>query len=61
MSPEILLPILRHVLQLVAGYLMAQGFLPEGGTELLIGAGLSVFSFVWWLVGALKKKSGATR
>lgn len=59
MSAEILLPILRHLLQVLAGYLMAQGLLPEGGTELLIGAVLSLFSFVWWLVGALAKQKAA--
>lgn len=48
MSSELFLPIVRHLLQAVAGALAARGYIDDSISEAIIGLGVSVFTLVWW-------------
>lgn len=43
---------LRHVAQTVAGMLAAKGYISADGTELVVGAVVSVATLGWYLVSA---------
>lgn len=43
-------PILRHLLQLGAGALVARGMMDDGTATELVGALVSVISIVWMLI-----------
>jgi hypothetical protein len=49
MNPAVLGAV-RHILQLVAGSLVAKGVIDAAGVELVIGAGTSVITFGWYLI-----------
>ncbi len=44
----VVLPALRHGLQVVAGYLVAQGQLDVANAETLTGGVLAIATVAWW-------------
>lgn len=42
--------VVRTAIQFAAGYMVSKGMLDSAGSELFIGAGMSVVAFVWWMV-----------
>ena len=54
MDQALFLGLLRHVLQLLGGFLMARGYVDAGGMELVSGAVLSVGAAGWYLAGRRK-------
>lgn len=51
--------IVRIVMQVLAGFLVGQGFITESMTETVIGAGVSVAALVWWIFWE-RHREGAT-
>lgn len=51
-----ILPVLRHVLQLVAGYFIASGHLDPESAEMWIGAGMSIGALVWYYLDSYRKR-----
>lgn len=49
-----LMPVIRHLLQLLAGWMLAQGYLTDGMTESFVGLGLAAFSLAWWYFSGKK-------
>lgn len=44
------IPLLRHALAALAGGLVARGYFDATAADLLVGAGLGVANFAWYLV-----------
>jgi hypothetical protein len=49
MTLSLVIPILRQILQVIGGALIAKGVLDAGSSEALIGAALNLTTFGWWL------------
>jgi hypothetical protein len=49
-SYEIAIPVLRHVLQAVGGFLVASGWIDESMADTFIGLGINAGAFAWWAV-----------
>ncbi len=49
MDIALLIPIIRQILQVVGGFLIARGWLNEGAADALIGVIVNGIVFVWWL------------
>jgi hypothetical protein len=49
MDIALFIPILRQILQVFGGYLIAHGVLDDGASDALIGLGVNGATFAWWL------------
>ncbi|MEX0971508.1 MAG: hypothetical protein WD046_13805 [Paracoccaceae bacterium] len=52
---DLILPILRHALQLLAGYLVGAGLMSADLSVEVIGAGLSLATLIWWFAEQRKR------
>lgn len=50
MEINLLLPLIRQILQAVGSYLIARGYLDTGAADALTGLVVNGVVFVWWLV-----------
>jgi hypothetical protein len=48
MNITIAAPIIRQLLQVVGGFLIAHGYLDEGMSDTFIGLGLNAATLIWW-------------
>lgn len=48
MTIDVLIPVFRQVLQIIGGWLIAQGYLDEGILDAFIGVALNGIAFAWW-------------
>jgi hypothetical protein len=55
----LVLPLIRHALAASAGALVARGYLDAAGSEMLIGAGLGVANFAWYMIERVLAKKAA--
>lgn len=46
---------LRTAMQLVAGYLVANGVIVEDMTTMVVGGGVSLGAFLWWILWESKR------
>ena len=46
----LIIPIIRQILQVVGGVLIARGWLDDGAADALIGVIMNGIVFVWWLI-----------
>lgn len=58
MSYELLVPIIRHGLQALGGFLVAAGWLDESMSDTFIGLGINVGAFLWWAIEKRMSKFG---
>lgn len=49
MTIDLFIPILRQILQIVGGILIARGYFDQGMADALIGLGVNVLVLGWWL------------
>lgn len=49
MDIALFIPIIRQILQVVGGFLIARGWLDDGAADALIGVIVNGIVFVWWL------------
>lgn len=49
MDIALLIPIIRQILQVIGGVLIARGWLDDGSAEALIGIIVNSIMFGWWL------------
>ncbi|MCO7727381.1 hypothetical protein NJB93_12330 [Brucella intermedia] len=49
MDIALLIPIIRQILQVIGGVLIARGWLDDGSAEALIGIIVNGIMFGWWL------------
>lgn len=49
MDIALFIPIIRQILQVVGGFLIARGLLDDGAADALIGVIVNGIVFVWWL------------
>ncbi len=50
MDIALLIPVIRQILQIAGGFLIARGWLDDAGADALIGVVVNVIVFGWWLV-----------
>lgn len=48
MTIDIFIPILRQLLHMAGGYLIAQGYFDEGAQDAFIGVGINAVTLIWW-------------
>jgi len=48
MTIDILIPVLRQLLQILGGWLITQGYMDEGILDAFIGVFINGIAFVWW-------------
>lgn len=48
MTYELVVPILRHILQALGGFLVAAGYFDESMADAFIGLGINAGAFLWW-------------
>lgn len=49
MTIDLFIPILRQILQIVGGILIARGYFDHGMADALIGLGVNILVLGWWL------------
>ncbi len=49
-APAFFTPVLRHVLQFVAGALVMKGYIDEGTSEAVVGIGMGAFTVLWFFL-----------
>lgn len=49
MDIALLIPVIRQILQIAGGFLIARGWLDDAGVDALIGIVVNVIVFGWWL------------
>lgn len=49
MTIDLFIPILRQILQIVGGILIARGYFDQGMADALVGLGVNVLVLGWWL------------
>lgn len=49
MDIALFIPILRQILQVIGGILVARGFMDTGASEAFVGFGVNALTFGWWL------------
>jgi len=49
MDIALLIPVIRQILQIAGGFLIARGWLDDAGADALIGIVVNVIVFGWWL------------
>ena len=50
MDIALLVPVIRQILQIVGGFLIARGWLDDGAADALIGIIVNAVVFGWWLI-----------
>ncbi|MFI3904867.1 hypothetical protein [Ochrobactrum sp. S1502_03] len=50
MDIALLIPVIRQVLQIAGGFLIARGWLDDGAADALIGIIVNAIVFGWWLI-----------
>lgn len=50
MDITLLIPVIRQILQIAGGALIARGWLDDGAADALIGVIVNSIVFVWWLI-----------
>lgn len=50
MDIALLIPIIRQILQVAGGFLIARGWLDDGAADALIGIIVNAIVFGWWLI-----------
>lgn len=50
MDIALLIPVIRQVLQIAGGFLIARGWLDDGAADALIGIVVNAIVFGWWLI-----------
>lgn len=50
MDIALLIPVIRQLLQVAGGFLIARGWLDDGSAEALIGIIVNAVVFIWWLI-----------
>lgn len=55
MDTALIMPVIRHFMQLLAGYMLGWGFIREDMTEAVVGLGVSLFTLGWWYWSQRKK------
>ena len=48
--------LLRHALQLAAGFLVARGYMDESMTESVVGGAIAIGSAAWFAAGKIRSK-----
>lgn len=49
MTIDLFIPILRQLLQVVGGILLAKGYFDSATVDAFVGLGVNVLVLVWWL------------
>lgn len=49
MTIDLFVPVLRQILQIVGGILIARGYFDQGMADALVGLGVNLLVFGWWL------------
>ncbi|RVQ21838.1 hypothetical protein CN067_11950 [Sinorhizobium meliloti] len=49
MTIDLFIPIIRQVLQIAGGFLIARGYFDQGMADALVGLGVNVLVLGWWL------------
>lgn len=49
MTIDLFIPVLRQILQIVGGILIARGYFDQGMADALVGLGVNVLVLGWWL------------
>lgn len=49
MDIALFIPILRQILQIIGGMLVARGLLDTGASEAFVGFGVNALTLMWWL------------
>ncbi|MBB5703621.1 hypothetical protein FHS76_003528 [Ochrobactrum daejeonense] len=49
MDIALLIPIIRQILQVIGGILIARGWLDDGAVDALIGIIVNGIVFIWWM------------
>ncbi|CAB4327529.1 hypothetical protein [Brucella sp. 191011898] len=49
MDIALLIPVIRQILQIAGGFLIARGWLDDGAADALIGVIVNGIVFLWWL------------
>ena len=50
MDIALLIPIIRQILQVIGGALIARGWLDDAGADALVGIIVNAIVFSWWLL-----------
>lgn len=50
MDIALLIPVIRQILQIAGGFLIARGWLDDGAADALIGIIVNAIVFGWWLI-----------
>ena len=50
MDIALLIPVIRQILQIAGGFLIARGWLDDGAADALIGIVVNASVFGWWLI-----------
>ncbi len=50
MDIALLIPVIRQILQIAGGFLIARGWLDDGAADALIGIVVNAIVFGWWLI-----------
>ncbi len=59
MDIALIIPVLRQLLQIIGGALIARGWLDDAGLDAMIGVVVNAAVFVWWLIDHYKAKKAA--
>lgn len=50
MTIDLLIPVLRQLLQIMGGIFIARGYLDQGAVDAFVGLGLNLATLIWWAV-----------
>ena len=50
MDIALLIPVIRQILQIAGGFLIARGLLDDGAADALFGIVVNAIVFGWWLI-----------
>ncbi len=56
-EPAFFVPILRHIAQFGAGYLVAQGIIDEDTATQLVGGAIALFTVAWYFMTKPSQKA----
>jgi len=54
MTIDLFIPILRQLLHMAGGYLIALGYFDEGAADAFIGVGINLFTLGWWAIDRVR-------
>lgn len=49
MTIDLFVPVVRQILQIFGGFLIARGYFDQGMADALVGLGVNVLVLGWWL------------